>query len=135
MPDAYQVTLTTGALADLDRLDSFLREKNPAAADRMLAAITAALGHLATSPFTGPNSPPLPCAPSLCGSARAATFAFMRCAGRWSWSPGCFMGARIGEAARIEIDRSGWMGTERVRQFGKVEIPQEAFISALKMDW
>ena len=60
MPDAYQVTLTPGALADLDRLDTFLREKNPAAADRMLAAITTALGHLATAPFTGLRLPTSP---------------------------------------------------------------------------
>ena len=60
MPDAYQVTLTTGALADLDRLDTFLRAKNPVAADRMLAAITTALGHLATSPFTGHQQPASP---------------------------------------------------------------------------
>jgi hypothetical protein len=38
MPEAYRVTLTPGALADLDRLNCFLREKNSAAADRMLAA-------------------------------------------------------------------------------------------------
>ena len=44
------------------------------------------------------------------------------------------MGARIGEVARAEIGRGGWLRMERVRQFGKVEIPQEAFISALKMD-
>ena len=60
MPDAYQVTLTTGALADLDRLDSFLRAKNPVAADRMLAAIITALGHLATAPFTGHQLPASP---------------------------------------------------------------------------
>ena len=60
MPDACQVTLTTGALADLDRLDTFLRAKNPAAADRMLAAITTALAHLATTPFTGHQLPASP---------------------------------------------------------------------------
>ncbi len=40
MPDPCRVALTPGALADLDRLDSFLRPKNPPAADRMLATLT-----------------------------------------------------------------------------------------------
>ena len=53
MPDARTVALTPGALADLDRLDQFLRDKNPAAADRMLTAIMATLDRLSTAPFTG----------------------------------------------------------------------------------
>ena len=53
MPDAYTVALTPGALADLDRLDTFLRNKNPAAAVRMLGTLNAAFARLATNPFTG----------------------------------------------------------------------------------
>lgn len=53
MPDACDVALTPGALADLDRLDHFLRDKNPAAADRMLAAMTAAFSRLSTTPLAG----------------------------------------------------------------------------------
>ena len=53
MPDAYDVALTPGALADLDRLDRFLRDKNPAAADRFLGTLNAAFARLATNPFTG----------------------------------------------------------------------------------
>jgi plasmid stabilization system protein ParE len=53
MPTPYDVALTAGALADLDRLDQFLREKNPVSADRMLAALNAGLIRLATTPFIG----------------------------------------------------------------------------------
>ena len=53
MPAPYQVALTPGALADLDRLDHFLREKNRAAVDRMLAAIHKALTRLSTHPLLG----------------------------------------------------------------------------------
>ena len=53
MPDAYEVALTPGALADLDRLDTFLRDKNPVAADRMLGALNAAFASLASNPFMG----------------------------------------------------------------------------------
>ena len=42
-----------GALADLDRLDTFLRRKNPAAADRMLTAITDAFTRLTSHPLSG----------------------------------------------------------------------------------
>jgi plasmid stabilization system protein ParE len=52
MPDTYTVALTPGALDDLDRLDRFLREKNPAAADRMLNAFDAAFTRLAENPFS-----------------------------------------------------------------------------------
>jgi plasmid stabilization system protein ParE len=54
MPEAYRVTLTPGALADLDRLDSFLREKNSAAANRMLAAFDMAFTRLSENPFDSP---------------------------------------------------------------------------------
>ena len=54
MPEAYRVTLTPGALADLDRLDRFLREKNPSAADRMLAAFDMAFTRLSENPFDCP---------------------------------------------------------------------------------
>lgn len=57
MPDAYRVALTPGALADLDRLDTFLREKNPQAADRMLSALLAAFDRLAHSPASGTPLP------------------------------------------------------------------------------
>ena len=53
MPAPYDVALTPEALADLDRLDHFLREKNPAAADRMLSTIDAGLTRLTTTPHTG----------------------------------------------------------------------------------
>ena len=53
MPTPYTVALTPGALADLDRLDTFLRDRNPAAADRMLSAITTGLSRLSTMPLTG----------------------------------------------------------------------------------
>jgi plasmid stabilization system protein ParE len=54
MPEAYRVTLTPSALADLDRLDTFLREKNSAAADRMLAAFDMAFTRLSENPFDCP---------------------------------------------------------------------------------
>lgn len=57
MPDAYTVALTPGALSDLDRLDRFLREKNPPAADRMLATFTTAFERLAENPFDSPILP------------------------------------------------------------------------------
>ena len=57
MPDAYTVTLTPGALSDLERLDDFLRAKNPAAANRMLAAFNTAFARLAISPFESPIVP------------------------------------------------------------------------------
>ncbi len=60
MPAPYQVALTPGALADLDRLDHFLREKNPVAADRMLVAIHSSLTHLSTHPNLGRPLPPSP---------------------------------------------------------------------------
>jgi plasmid stabilization system protein ParE len=53
MPAPHDVALTPGALADLERLDHFLRGKNPAAADRMLAAINAGLSRLSTMPLVG----------------------------------------------------------------------------------
>ena len=53
MPAPYTVALTPGALADLDRLDLFLREKDPAAADSLLAAITAGLTRLSAMPLVG----------------------------------------------------------------------------------
>jgi addiction module RelE/StbE family toxin len=53
MPTPYEVALTPDALADLDRLDQFLRDKNPKAADRMLAAIDAGLTRLCTMPLVG----------------------------------------------------------------------------------
>lgn len=54
MSEAYTVTLTPGALSDFDRLDCFLREKNPAAADRMLNAFNIAFTRLAENPFDSP---------------------------------------------------------------------------------
>ena len=42
MSAPYTLALTPGALADLDRLDTFLRRKNPAAADRMAPPLPAA---------------------------------------------------------------------------------------------
>ncbi len=57
MPATYTVTLTPGALSDLDRLDQFLREKNPAAANRMLAAFDTAFTRLAENPFDSPAIP------------------------------------------------------------------------------
>lgn len=54
MPDTYTVTLTPGALADIDRLDQFLREKNPAAANKMLVALETTFLHLSENPFAGP---------------------------------------------------------------------------------
>ncbi len=60
MPDTHQVALTPEALADLDRLDRFLRDKNPAAANRLSLALDAALRRLASSPRLGsPVSPDL----------------------------------------------------------------------------
>jgi plasmid stabilization system protein ParE len=53
MPTPYKVALTPGALADMDRLDQFLREKNPAAADRMLEALNAGFTRLSTMPLAG----------------------------------------------------------------------------------
>jgi plasmid stabilization system protein ParE len=60
MPDAYTVTLTPGALSDIDRLDQFLRDKNPTAANRMLAAFNATFARLAESPFDSPVARPTP---------------------------------------------------------------------------
>ncbi len=54
MPDAYSVALSPGALSDLDRLDRFLREKNPPAADRMLTTFNTAFERLAENPFDNP---------------------------------------------------------------------------------
>ena len=42
------------------------------------------------------------------------------------------MGARIGRS--FDSVRASQVRPEWLRRFGKVEIPQEAFISALKMD-
>ena len=53
MPAPYTVALTPGALADLDRLDLFLREKHPGAADSMLAAIHTGLTRLSVLPLVG----------------------------------------------------------------------------------
>jgi plasmid stabilization system protein ParE len=53
MPASYDVALTPEALADLDRLDHFLRERNPAAADRMLDTITTSLLRLSSMPNLG----------------------------------------------------------------------------------
>jgi plasmid stabilization system protein ParE len=53
MPTPYDVALTPGALADVDRLDQFVREKNPAAADRMLEALNAGFTRLSTMPHVG----------------------------------------------------------------------------------
>jgi plasmid stabilization system protein ParE len=55
MPHTYTVTLTPGALSDLDRLDRFLRETNPAAANRMLAVVNTAFLRLAENPFDSPS--------------------------------------------------------------------------------
>lgn len=41
MPEARNVRLSPEAISDLDRLDRFLRERNPAAADRMLSEVYA----------------------------------------------------------------------------------------------
>jgi plasmid stabilization system protein ParE len=60
MPAPYTLALTPGALADLDRLDQFLRQRNPAAADRMLTAIINALTRLTSHPLSGR---PLPASP------------------------------------------------------------------------
>ena len=54
MPDTYSVALSPGALSDLDRLDRFLREKNPAAADRMLTTFNTAFARLAENPIDSP---------------------------------------------------------------------------------
>ena len=54
MPDTYTVALTPGALDDLDRLDRFLRDKNPPAANRMLTAFNATFARLAENPFDSP---------------------------------------------------------------------------------
>ena len=54
MPTPYDVALTPGALGDIDRLDRFLREKSPAAANRMLGAFEAAFDQLAANPFVSP---------------------------------------------------------------------------------
>ena len=60
MSATYTVALTPGALADLDRLDTFLRHKNPAAADRMLMAIINALTRLTSHPLSGRSLPASP---------------------------------------------------------------------------
>ena len=54
MPDTYTLTLTPGALSDIDRLDHFLRAKNPAAANRMLAAFNTVFARLAATPLDSP---------------------------------------------------------------------------------
>jgi plasmid stabilization system protein ParE len=54
MPDAYSVALTPGALADIDRLDRFLRDRNPAAANRLLDTFTTAFVRLAENPLDSP---------------------------------------------------------------------------------
>lgn len=53
MPAPHEVALTPEALADLDRLDRFLRDRNPTAANRLGLALDAALRRLATSPRLG----------------------------------------------------------------------------------
>jgi plasmid stabilization system protein ParE len=58
MPAAYTVALTPGALSDLDRLDQFLREKNPLAANRMLEYFDTAFTRLAENPFDSPTLAP-----------------------------------------------------------------------------
>ena len=60
MPAPYTLALTPGALADLDRLDQFLRHRNPAAADRMLMAIINALTRLTSHPLSGRSLPASP---------------------------------------------------------------------------
>jgi plasmid stabilization system protein ParE len=57
MSDTYKVTLTPGALSDLDRLDQFLRGKNPSAANRMLAAFNVAFTRLSENPLDNPFFP------------------------------------------------------------------------------
>ena len=57
MPDAYTVTLTPGALSDIERLDHFLRDKNSTAANRMLTAFNNAFARLASSPLDSPAVP------------------------------------------------------------------------------
>ena len=59
------VALTPGALADLDRLDTFLRRKNPAAADRMLTAVTDGLCCTNLVTFGRPLCPDRPIPRSL----------------------------------------------------------------------
>ena len=53
MPASYEVTLTPSALGDVERLYQFLRDKNPAAADRMLTAIKVTIARLSTMPLVG----------------------------------------------------------------------------------
>ncbi|OYW46283.1 MAG: hypothetical protein B7Z31_15820 [Rhodobacterales bacterium 12-65-15] len=54
VPDAYSVALTPGALSDLDRLDTFLRVKNPSAADRMLKAFDTLFAQMGENPYSSP---------------------------------------------------------------------------------
>lgn len=49
----YRIDWTVEALADLDRLEDFLFEKNPPAADRAIMSITQAVDQLTTFPSRG----------------------------------------------------------------------------------
>jgi len=42
--------------------------------------------------------------------------------------------SRVSAATAPVLTSSHWAAQERMRQFGKVDIPQEAFIAALKVD-
>ena len=50
---------------------------------------------------------------------------------RWADRWGAEGGVRWREGGLLDKQKAG---KKKMRQFGKVEIPQEAFISALKMD-
>jgi plasmid stabilization system protein ParE len=52
MADVYRVTLSPGARQDILRLHDFLIEKNPAAAERALAAFEQAFRFLAHAPLS-----------------------------------------------------------------------------------
>jgi plasmid stabilization system protein ParE len=54
-----KLTVSPEAAVDLERLRAFLADKNPAAADRAIAVLTAAVQSLAAFPERGkPSSPP-----------------------------------------------------------------------------
>lgn len=49
----YRIDWTTGALADLDRLEDFLFSKSPSAASRAIVSITSAVDQLSDFPSSG----------------------------------------------------------------------------------